>query len=214
MTVHELEQAKLSEIAAEYRSKGYSVGVRPRPEELPAFLSGYKIDLVAESPRDNVVVEVSSGPSLERTKLVRIAEVVKSQKNWRFEVAVVNPPAAPDVPAYAELADEEQIQSSIRNAETLRNEGQFEAAALLAWSAAEAILRNWARIEGLDLERKSSSALLKNLYSVGRLDPSSFLKLQDLLEFRNAFAHGFRAHLDSTQLTEFIGEVSRLSTAA
>jgi len=77
MTVHELEQAKLSEIAAEYRSKGYSVGVRPRPEELPAFLSGYKIDLVAESPRDNVVVEVSSGPSLERTKLVRIAEVVK-----------------------------------------------------------------------------------------------------------------------------------------
>ena len=214
MTVQELEQAKLQEIAAEYRSKNYAVKVRPRAEDLPTFLASQEVDLVAQSPEDNVVVEIGSARSPRREDWVRVAEVVKSQPNWRFEVVVVNPPSAPDVPVYGELADDQQIQASIRNAEILINEDQFEAAALLAWSAAEAILRARARTEGLDLERKSSSSLLKNLYSVGQLEPSSYTKLQALLEFRNAFAHGFRAHLDRHQLTEIIGEVTRLRTAA
>lgn len=214
MTVQELEKSKLSEIASEYRSKGYTVTIGPTAQDLPDFLSAYQIDLLAKSPHENVVLEISSGTELHRKNLVGIAESVNAQPNWRFEVVVVNPPSAPDVPLSADLADQEQIQSSLKNAETLQSQGQLEAAALLAWSAAEAILRTWARTAGLDLDRKSSSSLLKNLYSAGRLDPVSFAKLQDLLEFRNAFAHGFRARLDRGRVTELIGEVSRLVTAA
>lgn len=214
MTAQELELAKLHEIASEYQAKGYTVSVHPGPSDLPAFLAPFDVDLVAQSPNDNVVVEVSSGPSIARDVLVRVAEAVKSQPTWRLELAVVNPPAAPDVPLHAELADEEQIRTSLRNAQILEQAGQHEAAALLAWAAAEGILRTWAQSDGLDIERKSSSALLKNLYSMGRLDPSAFAKLQTLLEFRNAYAHGFRAHMDREKIEELIGEVSRLSNAA
>jgi uncharacterized protein YutE (UPF0331/DUF86 family) len=214
MTTQELERIKLNEIATEYTSKGYSVNIHPNAEDRPEFLATYEVDLVAQSPKDNVVVEIRSGHSLRNQDIVRIAEAVKDHPDWRFELAVVNPPVAPDVPVYGEIADQAQIQASLRSAETLRNEGQFEAAALIAWAAAEAILRTWARSEGLDLDRKSSSALLKNLYSEGKLEPEVYAKLQDLLEFRNAFAHGFRAKLDHNQLNDLIGEVTRLSAAA
>ena len=58
---HEVYQRKVREIAADYRAHGYDVRIEPGPEELPAFLAGFRPDPIARGPHDSVVVEVKVG---------------------------------------------------------------------------------------------------------------------------------------------------------
>ena len=60
-SAHEAYQRKLQEIAAEYRAQGYDVRIEPGPEDVPAFLTGFRPDLIARGPHDSVVVEVKAG---------------------------------------------------------------------------------------------------------------------------------------------------------
>lgn len=99
---------------------------------------------------------------------------------------------APDVPVEEDLAPEEQVNRLLSSAETLYTEGQLEAAAMLAWSAAETILRRRAQSDAPEMERQSSARVLKHLYSLGRVNPDIYEKLLRLMEFRNAVAHGFQ----------------------
>src|SRR4051794_30383676 len=100
MTLEELQRAKLTEIASEYRAKGYKVIPNPTTEDTPPFLSDCTPDLIAVSPTDRVVVEVKSSPAIESDRTVRIAEAVAANPPWRFELITANPSAAPDVPRF------------------------------------------------------------------------------------------------------------------
>src|ERR1051326_9517557 len=111
MTQIEMEETKLEQLASEYRRKGYRVAVRPRAHELPAFLSPFQPDLLATSGDDHVVIELRSSPDLASESLVQLAEAVESHSGWRFELVIMNPQSAPEVPAHAELASEHRIES-------------------------------------------------------------------------------------------------------
>ncbi|HYI10631.1 MAG TPA: hypothetical protein VEK57_16340 [Thermoanaerobaculia bacterium] len=210
MTQAELERANLEAIASEYRQKGYSVSVRPAAASVPQFLAPFQPDLIATSREDNVVVEIKSSSDLASDAVVALAEAVEAQPGWRLELAVVNLPAAPEVPLNGELVPDEQIDSLLREAHTLSREKRYEAATIMAWAAAEGIFRRLARAEGIESERKSSGTVLKQLYANGVIDPDQYDSFSRAMEFRNAFAHGFKASVAPAEIDQFLHEVEAL----
>lgn len=210
MTSIEFETQRIQELAAEYQAKGYDVVIRPAEHALPEFLRGFQPDLVALSPGDNVVVEVKNTQELRSKSLARLSEVIENHSGWRFELVVANRPSGEEIPSQGDLAVDELIRTRLLSAEELAKAGQLEAAAMLAWSAAEAVLRTWARVEGVDAERKGSSFLLKQLYSLGFLDERVYEDLVHAMEYRNAVAHGFSARVDRQHVQSLIEEVKHL----
>ena len=57
-SAHDAYERKLQEIAADYRARGYDVLIEPGPEDVPAFLTGVRPDLIARGPHDSIVVEM------------------------------------------------------------------------------------------------------------------------------------------------------------
>jgi hypothetical protein len=121
---------------------------------------------------------------------------------------------APDVPAEEDLAPEEQVNRLLSSAEMLFTEGQLEAAAMLAWSAAETILRRRAQSDAPEMERQSSARVLKYFYSLGRINPDTYEKLLRLMEFRNAVAHGFQPRVAPPDISDIVPDIRQLQHAA
>jgi transcriptional regulator with XRE-family HTH domain len=121
---------------------------------------------------------------------------------------------APDVPAEEDLAPEEQVSRLLSSAETLFAEGQMEAAAMLAWSAAETILRRRAQSDAPEMERQSSARVLKHFYSLGCVNPHTYEKLLRLMEFRNAVAHGFQPRIAPPDIPDIVPDIRHLQHAA
>jgi hypothetical protein len=209
-----MEQEKIENLAAEYRTRGYAVRVRPSRDDLPSFLKEFEPDIIATSPAGNVVFEVKSYPQFDAEEARELAEVVDRNPGWSFEVLLVNPPVAPDIPAQEQLADDEQVTRLLENAETLSREGHVEAAGLIAYSALETILRRRAQSAAPQIERQSSARVLKELYSIGSIHPDTFEKLLLLMEFRNAVAHGFQPRKAAPNIPEIIDEIRHFQSAS
>lgn len=214
MSPSQMEQQKVNELAVEYRGKGYAVQVQPGKDDLPPFLKEFEPDVVAQSPAGNIVAQVRSAQRFDAEENLRLAEVIARNPGWRLEVAFVNPPVAPDVPAQEQLADDEKVTRMLENAETLSREGHVEAAGLIAYSALETILRRLAHSEAPQIERQSSSRVLKELYSIGKIHWKTFEKLLPLMEFRNAVTHGFQPRNAAPSIPEMIDEIRHLQSAA
>lgn len=192
-SVADLENRRLSAIAREYEKNGYRVVRRPSKADLPDFLSAFAPDLIAYSAGDNVVVEVKSKPTLpESGYLPALSEVVSAKPNWRLELVVTNNRYTRLLDAAAEELDEEGIRERIAHVHYLLRIEQDEAAALLAWSAAEAMLRVVARREGIGIEHSQAAFAVKKLYSLGILDDEEYGVFQEALRLRNVIMHGFQ----------------------
>jgi hypothetical protein len=210
MTQAELENAKLEEIAAEFRAKGYEVSVRPRLEKLPEFLRPFQPDFIATSSHDNAIVEVKSTQDLMTGALVQLAEAVERQPGWRLELQVVSLPIAPELPENGELLPARRVESLLREARTLHQEKHYEAAAMMAWAAAEAVFRRMARARGVKAERKSSGTILKQLYIFGLIDDYEYLSFVSAMDFRDALSHGFKARVTPGKVRRFIQDVEEV----
>lgn len=213
MTLSELTQQKINALAAEYEQKGYVVRVRPAASELPEFLREFQPDLVATSPHGNVVVEVTPSSAIDAEQMARLAEVVEGSEGWQFEVAFVSQPVAAEIPSEETLAPAAQVDRLLASAEALFADGEVEAAAMLAWSATEAILRRDAQSAAPELERQSSARVLKHLYSLGRIEHDTYEKLLLLMQFRNAVAHGFEPRTEAPSIPDVIPDIRRLQAA-
>jgi uncharacterized protein YutE (UPF0331/DUF86 family) len=209
-----MEQEKIAAIADEYRGKGYAVRVQPLADDLPPFLKEFEPDVVAISPTESVVAQVRSASRFDAEENYKLAETIERTPGWRFEVFFVNPPVAPDIPAQEDLADDEQVNRMLENAETLSKEGHIEAAGLIAYSALETILRRRAQSAAPQVERQSSARVLNQFYELGTLNPQTFEKLYQLMQFRNAVAHGFEPRAAAPSIPEMIEEIRHLQSAA
>lgn len=214
MTLGEMAQQKINELGAEYERKGYVVRLRPSANELPEFLRGFEPDLVATSPHGNVVVEVTPSSAIDADRMARLAKLVDGSEGWRFEVVFVSQPVAAEIPSEETLAPDEQVNRLLSSAEALFADGEVEAAAMLAWSAAEAILRRNAQSAAPELERQSSARVLKHLYSLGRIEHDAYEKLLSLMQFRNAVAHGFQPRTAAPSIPDVVPDIRRLQCAA
>src|SRR5919108_1290944 len=207
-SAHEAYQRKLQEIAADYRAQGYDVRIEPGPEDVPAFLTGVRPDLIARGPHDSVVVEVKVGTTTAASERFReLAEKIRQQPGWRFSLVVIDPRSDEVAPSAEPLLNRDAIANRLKTANELRRAGSKDAAFLLLWVSIEALLRQITAREGLPLERMPSSALLKELFSLGLLSRDDFDVAQRAFAVRSALVHGFEA----TGLDQMTEAVARLA---
>lgn len=83
------EEARLYDIAEEYRKRGYKVTVSPPSKKLPKFLSRFRPDIVAEGARESVVLE-SPSPSRKRGSdyWTELSTAVQKHPGWRLELVI------------------------------------------------------------------------------------------------------------------------------
>jgi hypothetical protein len=140
--------------------------------------------------------------------LQALAEAVRRQPGWRFELVLLRPEFGP--PGTREWSAED-VTEALSQVGTLLGSGHQEAALLLAWSAAEAALRLLAHKEQLELEREDAPYLLKLLVSRAVLTRAQHDLLWDVLQSRNAVAHGLKPpELDTAKIVNLIKLVPRL----
>jgi hypothetical protein len=208
-SVHEVYQRKLQEIAADYRAQGYDVHIDPGPKDVPAFLVGFRPDMIARGPNDSVVVEVKVGTSTAASERFReLAETIQQQPGWRFSLVVIDPRSDEVVPSAQPLLNRQAIADRLEKAHELLGVGITDAAFLLLWVSIEALLRQLATREGLPLERIPSSTLLKELFSLGILSRDGLEIAQRALTVRNALVHGFEAR-ELDQTTEELAQLAQ-----
>ena len=198
MTLHTStrEQQRLREIAREYRQRGYDVIIEPRADQLPGFLAPFRIDMLARSVEETVIVEVRTQASLsDAPELDAVAQALQDQPSWRFELVVTNPKdrSLLQLKDAASLNDLD-IRYRLQEARQLSDQEHGEAALLLAWSATEALLRAIAVEEDISVVQNNPSQLMKSLFTYGVLDKEQFEILQLGLTARNTVVHGYKEH--------------------
>jgi hypothetical protein len=210
VTPDRLALRAIAKVADNYRRRGYEVAVKPAGSNLPEFLTGYRPDLIARGPTESVVVEVKVGTQTSVAERFReIAERINRQPGWRFSLVYVSP-SEPDQLTEAEPAPLPELQERAREADTLLQAGQAEAAFLLFWSALEGGLRLLGRRAQLPLENLPSSALIRELYSSGEISRNDFDTLMQLLPIRNRLTHGLRGRAERATVEPLRGLVNTL----
>jgi REase_AHJR-like len=199
---------RVEQIAQEYRDKGYEVMVEAEAPQLPEPLARYRPDLVVRKGDEVVVIEVRPRASLGDPQLQELAAAVRRQPGWRFELVLIRPEPGP--PGTKEW-NAEDIAQNLGQVATLLKSGHQEAALLLAWSAAEATLRLLAYEERLALEREDAPHLLKLLATKAVITREQHDLLWEVLQFRNAVAHGLKPpELDPASIEDLCNTTSEL----
>ena len=78
-------KAELQKVAERYEQNGYEVVVDPLPEDIPAFLQGYRPDLLAYKGDEKVAVEIKAAGEALNEGVAFMAGIVNSQPGWRFD---------------------------------------------------------------------------------------------------------------------------------
>lgn len=202
------DRRKIQEIADGYRSRGYEVLVEPAATDIPAFLADFHPDIIAHGPEESVVVEVKIGTRTTASERYKeLAETIRQQSGWRFSLVVVDPRSDDIAPSTEQLLTREQVVERLNNGEELLHQGAKEVAFVLLWMSTEALLRHIASREGFPLERLPSSALLRELFSLGILSREGLDTTLRAFAIRNSLVHGFNA----PELDEILGELAPLA---
>jgi len=195
----------LRRVAESYREMGYTIVLEPGPQDLPAFLHGMHLDAIAHKDQEHVAIEVKSPSSLQWNEdLVRLANAVKSEPGWRFDLIAQ--------PLLGDLRDQEyyrrkydvipvaDIERHLETSRRLASQKDFDAALIIAWTALEATLRRLALQNDVSLATQSRPHLLKALASQGVITRMDYQALERSLDVRNRIAHGHVAEIDLARL--------------
>lgn len=199
----------IQKIGEDYRSRGYKVLVEPTAADIPSFLEDFRPDMIAHGPEDSVVVVVKAGTRTAASERFKeLADTIRQQDGWRFSLVVVDPRSDDIAPTAQQLLTRDQIAERLKNGDELLQQGAKEVAFVLLWTSTEALLRQIASREGLPLERLPSSALLKELFSLGILSRDDLDTALRAFAIRNSLVHGF----DAPELGEIFLELTPLAT--
>ncbi|QEH34936.1 hypothetical protein OJF2_34810 [Aquisphaera giovannonii] len=187
-----MDQESLAKIARRYRDEGYEVVVAPRPEQLPPFLAGFRVDIMATRGSEGVVIEVKlNRMDLARdADITRLAEIVHSEPGWKLDLVVLESETQIEKATQdaAEPSDDQLFQI-LRTADELADKGHAPFACVIAWSGLEAAMR---RPRG-DVEvhgRATPSEMMRALYSNGVLSREQFEQLRESYKVRSQVVHG------------------------
>lgn len=185
-----LTAIRLAVITAEgLRGQGYEV----EHEALLDFLPGFRADLVARKDGETRVIEIKHRSALTANPIMQeLSRVINAKPGWSFELQLVGEPEKRDAPVGAKPFTAKNIHRRIAEAEKARIAGFGAAAFLLAWSAAEAVLRELVAAEGVTIERITTAAYILD-YAVyqGVIAREDYNRLTALMAYRNALIHGF-----------------------
>lgn len=202
----------LRQLAEHYRRRGYAVTISPGKDVLPPFAKDYQVELLAERPDGNVLV--SAKPSAVEVgrdaSLVDLADIVAKQPGWRFDITLAKPPAPSSEPKPRDLTDmsREQIEQSIKTAQTLYDGGFKPQAVLTAWAALESAMRHRLQSLGERADYGAPQGMLNALISAGEIDHGEFRDLEDISRLRNTIVHGFAPPPIDHVAVEFPGAIA------
>ena len=192
VTVRENERSHVHAIARSYKERGYEVLAEPQGHQLPEFLRPFQPDLIAHKGQNHIVVAVKSrGQFPKSSRVNELAQVVRKKADWKFELVLLGPENSLSVGRALPLTIEE-IRSKMADVASFVEHGHLEAAFLIAWSLAEAILRMLAVNEGMDAEKAIPAYLLKHLTYEGIISRDTYRHLAQLQQTRDALIHGFK----------------------
>ncbi|WP_337176128.1 hypothetical protein [Paludisphaera sp.] len=203
----------LEGLAERYRRQGYKVTVRPDRSALPPFARDYTIELMAEGPGGNVLV--SAKPSAEELardeSIADLADVVEKKPGWRFDLALLGPPAFPR-PARQDATDmtRQRIEETLGKARSMYDGGFEPQAVVAAWSALESAMRHRLRSMGREAGFGTpAQGMLSALISAGEIDHAEFHDLEDISRLRNVIVHGFEPPPIGRDAIELTDEIAR-----
>jgi hypothetical protein len=181
------ERDRIEQVASEYEARGYTV-LRDA-SQLPDFLSPYRPDVVAISAKDNVVVEVKALRSPAPDRMVdRLASAIREQSGWRFELITIDTPESEPISL-------EDARRTIDAAHRLMRQRAYDAALLIGWAAAEAILRQMLTEDDPSYVFDSGSApdqIVKTTFSRGLISRAASDVMLAAIDVRHLVAHGLR----------------------
>lgn len=187
----------MTEVAREYRRRGYTVVRDPEVADLPPPLQRFEVDLVAlagEAKEANLVIEVRTAESLRDSRLVELAGVLSDMEGWQLLLVVTNPrkTAAWLVDTPASPGSWSQLEQQRKTALELLSKGYTQPALLMAWVVLEGSLRRvGSDIKGAREYPLGPMELISMLATEGIVDTDEYAQLRDLALLRNRVAHGF-----------------------
>ena len=198
------EQRKLRSIARRYERDGYRVTVPGRGGAVPAFLDGITPDLIAESERDHVVVEIKRSDAVRGANdLVEIAERVSGREGWRFELVTL-PPLPDEVPLDPKAW--EAVDARVRRAASL---GLTDLAYAHALAALEALLADLSLRHGLAGARTPPERSARDLLSLGLVSGDDLDRIDRARSVRNRLLHAAETALPSVADVEALLALAR-----
>lgn len=171
--------------------------------------------MIARNNQEAVVFEIETRETLGTSvELEPLAQAVHEQTGWRFELVVTNARRQKAIAdTYARLLHPSQVRYRIAQVHQLVAQEYNKAAFLLAWSAAEAVLRQLADHEGFAWVSDESESLMKHLFVYGLIDNQQYETLQQGAQLRSSLIHGYQGPASVTpileQLLYVIDEVAR-----
>jgi hypothetical protein len=187
-------QSDLLDPAADYyRRHGYEVRMPLSKGDLPPFVKSFRPDFVAIRGRDKLLVLVQKAAGTPPKSVPdALFDRLRENPEWTLEYYYVQGrrdvlERIEDTPALTSR----EIAKRASEARKLLSNGHREAALLLVWSALEAVMRNFAAKQGLDI-RGGAEAISSTLVANGYLEHSHHVLFQRVVPIRNALVHGLR----------------------
>lgn len=193
------DQEAVRRITEKYQRDGYQV---VGESELPPELQPCRPDLVVRKGNELIVIEVARASAPRRPGYwSALAERIYGKHNWHFRIVVLGDDkeslALRPLPTLAEL------RARLERTRSLLQEGESQAALLLAWSLLEAAARLRMLDDDGDPARATTPAsLIKGLVHLGYLDEAQAESIASAMKLRNAIAHGFVGELSAQEVTD------------
>lgn len=208
-------EQRLNSVAESYRSRGYNVVVRPKPEDLPPFAKDFKVEILATGADGNVLASVKATSfELESDpNVLRYSEIIDKQPGWRFDILVLGHEGGlPKQNRQASEPSEDDIRRTLDEVERLLQAGFLSSSFAAAWGALEAAMRRRVRAGGEEAGWGTTPrTLLNDLYSSGAISTTLLRDLEGLFQVRNAIAHGFSTPaVDPTAVRLLVDTARRL----
>ena len=170
------ERKRADAIAQEYRAKGYEVS---REVELD-FFPNFRADIVARKGGEVTVVEVKTRTSLwQNTVIDELEKTLFSMPGWTFRLNLVDEREKLQAPEGARAYTSADVQRKLEEAENLLKSGFAEASLIVAWAAAEAVIRMLISEYGIETKRVTNSAYIIGLAVSEGVNIARGLRLPD-----------------------------------
>jgi uncharacterized protein YutE (UPF0331/DUF86 family) len=202
------ETEVMQNLIPELEEEGYEVFVHPQPPILPAFLSKFAPDIIANRRGKHLAVEIVRPLESSTGSLEQLTSAIREKPDWSLRVVVINPTSRQNtLPSQSW----EAIQSSIEEVRRLISSGSYQASLLVGWAVLEAIGRHFLPEE---LARpQSPGRLLQVLAHEGYLTPSEADWIRLLAKKRNEFIHGrVETPVSEEEMANFIVILEKLAS--
>ena len=214
-TIESVERRRARAIADDYRKRGYEVLEEPTQEQLPDFLSGCSLDLLAhkmgesaESLGESIAVMVKARKGSSKSNAIKeLSAALRGKPGWKFQLAPVDIEWQLDLPETAAAFAKKEVWDCCHEAQRLLEAGFEEAALMRAWTAAAASVRLL-----LDEDRALDEEERMRDYDDGPTAEGHGLSA-DRFKSRYMFTYAVHKGVISNEQSDFLLEVKRCRDA-